>query len=147
MKFIPKKLYTEILKVIPIACVDAVVVHDGAFLLGKRANRPNKGKWMMPGGRILKGESLEKALKRKLNEELGIRNFSIERQVWAGYTIHKTSAQGPGSHTVNIVYLAKVPNKKISYGDGQNTNFEWFTRVNKNWIPYVKESLYKAGFK
>lgn len=147
MKFIPKKLYTEILKVIPVSCVDAVIVNRGAFLMGKRVNRPSKGKWMMPGGRVLKGETFERALKRKLKEEIGISKFSIVRQVWTGHTIHKTSEQGPGSHTINTVYLVKVPTRNIGNGDGQVSEFRWCTKIDKHWMPYVKEALRRAGFR
>ncbi len=147
MRYIPNTLYKRILEVIPIPCVDAVIVNRGAFLLGKRANRPSKGKWFAPGGRVIKGETFERALKRIIREETGISKISVLRQLVTGHTIHKTSAQGPGSHTINTAYLVEVPDRKLGKGDGQNSEFRWFTKINKSWNPYMIESLRRAGFK
>jgi len=40
--------------------------------LGKRLNRPAQGFWFVPGGRIGKGESIDKAFLRLTQEELGM---------------------------------------------------------------------------
>ena len=40
--------------------------------MGFRNNKPAKGFWFVPGGRILKNESLENAFIRLVKEELGI---------------------------------------------------------------------------
>lgn len=46
---------------------------DGRILLAKRPARVHQGgKWEFPGGKIEPGESVERALERELQEELGI---------------------------------------------------------------------------
>jgi 8-oxo-dGTP diphosphatase len=46
---------------------------DGRFLLGQRpAGKPYAGYWEVPGGKIEKDESVFEALRRELQEELGI---------------------------------------------------------------------------
>jgi colanic acid biosynthesis protein WcaH len=67
--FIPLVLYNEILKLMPIASVEPVIVVDDALLLLKRENPPAKGQWWFPGGRIHKGESLEHTLCMEIKEE------------------------------------------------------------------------------
>jgi 8-oxo-dGTP diphosphatase len=62
--------------------VDRVVVEvavgvltrpDGAFLLTSRPEgKPYAGYWEFPGGKLEAGESVEQALRRELQEELGI---------------------------------------------------------------------------
>ena len=44
---------------------------QGQALLGQRLNRPAKNYWFVPGGRILKDESLSDAFNRLTLEELG----------------------------------------------------------------------------
>src|SRR3989344_3312511 len=72
MSRIPDILYQEIIENVPICCVDIVVLHKGKVLLTLRKNEPEKGKWFYQGGRLLKNEKVEDAVKRKAKEEIGI---------------------------------------------------------------------------
>ncbi|MCF8147515.1 MAG: NUDIX domain-containing protein [Sulfuritalea sp.] len=46
---------------------------DGSFLLTSRpVGKPYAGYWEFPGGKVEAGESIEEALHRELNEELGL---------------------------------------------------------------------------
>ena len=59
----------------PVTEVAAGILLDknGRFLLGQRpAGKPYAGYWEVPGGKIEKGESVFEALRRELQEELGI---------------------------------------------------------------------------
>ena len=59
---IPAEQYKEIIKVLPILCVDIVIKNNrGEYLLVKRAHEPLKGRWWVVGGRVHKGESIEQA--------------------------------------------------------------------------------------
>ena len=65
----------------PITEVAAGILLDdqGLYLLGQRpAGKPYAGYWEVPGGKIEKGESVFQALKRELQEELGIEIESSE---------------------------------------------------------------------
>jgi 8-oxo-dGTP diphosphatase len=52
----------------------AVVVTDsfGRVLLGTRAKDPNRGKWVLPGGKVHPFESLREAGRREMREETGL---------------------------------------------------------------------------
>lgn len=53
--------------------VGVLVRPDGAFLLTSRPHgKVYAGYWEFPGGKLEKGESVEQALRRELQEELGI---------------------------------------------------------------------------
>ena len=57
----------------PLVSIDLVVRNAaGQVLLGQRINRPAKGFWFVPGGRILKDETLATAFKRLTLDELGL---------------------------------------------------------------------------
>ncbi len=49
-----------------------VVEKDGKILLGVRGKDPNRGKWVLPGGRIERFEKVFEAAKRELLEETGL---------------------------------------------------------------------------
>jgi len=72
MTHIKKPSYSEIINLVPILCVDIVVKYENKYILLKRNHDPLKGAWWPPGGRVLIGEKLEVAAKRKLREELNI---------------------------------------------------------------------------
>ena len=56
----------------PLVSLDFVVTNtQGEWLLGRRVNRPAQGSWFVPGGRVRKGETLENAAHRLIQEELG----------------------------------------------------------------------------
>jgi len=53
--------------------VGVLVRHDGAFLLTTRPpGKVYEGYWEFPGGKLEAGESVEQALRRELQEEIGI---------------------------------------------------------------------------
>jgi ADP-ribose pyrophosphatase len=52
--------------------VGAVVVHEGCALLVRRGKPPLRGRWVVPGGTVELGETLEAAVAREVLEETGI---------------------------------------------------------------------------
>jgi 8-oxo-dGTP diphosphatase len=65
-------------KVVDVA-VGVLVQPDGAFLLTSRPDgKVYAGYWEFPGGKLELGESVEQALQRELQEELGIDIASAE---------------------------------------------------------------------
>lgn len=130
----------------PIACVDAIVVRNGSFLLVKRTNKPAQGAWWFPGGRVLKGEFLVDAVKRKVKEEIGL-DVMIKQNLGCKETLFPDGPFGEPTHTINIVYLCSpLDSSKEIELDAQSEVFEWFTNIDHDWDPYVKEFLLSAGF-
>ena len=62
----------------PVVGVGGVVVRDGRALLIRRGKEPLYGRWVVPGGTVELGESLEDALVREMEEETGLRVEPVE---------------------------------------------------------------------
>ena len=110
-KSIPQKLWKNILASIPIACVD-VIVHrkvkrETRVLLGYRKIYPYGDIWALPGGRIIKKESLRDTANRQLRE-IGLRpsgkyrlvgvypvNLKHRSDITISLSTHLTSSQEP----------------------------------------------------
>lgn len=134
--WIEDKYYEIVLKKMPIPTVDAVVVHEGRFLLLKRNNPPVKNEWWLPGGRVRKGESLEEAIKREVLEETGLK-CKIIRQIGVINQIF------PECHTISICYLVEPENIDVKL-DSEHSDYRWVTRIPKDSHPYLKEMIEKA---
>ena len=79
-------------KILPLRLgVGAVVLNNkNKVFVGKRIDNP-VDKWQMPQGGVNQGEELIDAMKRELEEETGIRNIQILREVdgWSEYELPK----------------------------------------------------------
>ncbi len=56
----------------PVPAVGAIVFRNGAVLLVKRGQEPNRGRWSIPGGALEVGETVEQAAARETLEETGV---------------------------------------------------------------------------
>jgi len=77
--YIEEELYDKIKSVMPIPCVDLVVINNQEeVLMLKRENEPAKGLWWFPGGRVHHNETRADAALRKLKEECGLKGLSCD---------------------------------------------------------------------
>lgn len=88
-----------------VAC--AIVEKDNKIILLKRAFPPERGKWVMPGGYVDRGEVVENAAIRETREECKI---EIElRDIFGIYSYE-------GYREVVIVYLADFKSGELAAG-------------------------------
>ncbi|MBI4119424.1 MAG: NUDIX hydrolase [Parcubacteria group bacterium] len=77
-------------------------------LLIKRANPPFQNRWALPGGFLLKNETLSKAALRILKEKTGILPLYIEQLYTFG-----DPKRDPRGHAVSAVYFTLIPKHKL----------------------------------
>ncbi|HLB60918.1 MAG TPA: NUDIX domain-containing protein [Patescibacteria group bacterium] len=94
-------------------CVIAEVIDsEGNWLLVKQsANKQEPGKYVSPmGGHVRSGEPLEEALKREVEEELGLRDFNFK---YKGKCIFNTFILNRQENHYFIVYEVYTDKKPV----------------------------------
>lgn len=118
----------------PLVSIDLIIINGSEeILLGQRINRPAKGYWFVPGGRIMKNESLDTAFKRISKNELG-HDFDRRQARLLGVYEHfyEDSVFGPASvapetHYVVLGYLLMLPrNSDLNFPQDQHNAFCWW---------------------
>ena len=66
----------------PFVGVSAVVIRDGAVLLGRRIGAHGPGTWAFPGGKVDPGEDPSATVARELFEETGLKAQQITPIAW-----------------------------------------------------------------
>ena len=89
----------------PALTVDCVIFgldeEDLKVLLIKRGNAPYLGKWAIPGGFVIPGESVDDAARRELREETGLKDVFLEQLYTFG-----APDRDPREHVVSVAYYA-----------------------------------------
>lgn len=128
--FLDKETFSAVIESTPLVSIDLVVKNKhGQALLGQRLNRPAKGFWFVPGGRILKNESLADAFKRLTLEELG-QEFSIDQANLLGPYDHfyqdNVFGDAFSTHYVAIAYVLTLETKlKQLPVNIQHDTYQW----------------------
>ncbi len=92
------------------------------MLLIKRAIPPFKGRWAIPGGFVLKNESLEAAAKRELLEEAGVKDVYLEQL----YTFGEPG-RDPRGRIITVAYFALVKQGEVTLAAGSDASeAKWF---------------------
>ena len=93
-------------------------------------NEPLKGEWWIPGGRVYKGEMLEDAVHRKIDEELGICLKNLKALGYYEDQFNKNPLNVKSLHTLGIVFKAEPQNLNIKL-DGQSESWKFFDKLPK----------------
>lgn len=129
--FLDKETFSTVIENTPLVSIDLVVKNkQGQALLGERLNKPAKGNWFVPGGRILKDESMANAFKRLTSEELG-QEFTIDQAELIGPFDHFYNDNVFGNqfstHYVAIAYVITLDNELETLPlHVQHGRYKWF---------------------
>jgi len=107
---LPLQDFKTVVSSTPLISIDLIIENDaGEILLGYRNNKPAQGFWFVPGGRILKNETLAQAFKRLTLIEIGI-ELPIEDASFLGVFEHlyEDSAVGDDIDTHYVVLGYKI---------------------------------------
>ena len=130
--FLDRLTFASVIDSTPLVSIDLVITNEqGQVLLGERLNRPAQGYWFVPGGRILKNESLKNAFKRLTRNELGYELEAEKAELIGPYDhFYDDSVFGVHikTHYVAIAYLVRVFTEELSNLpiNEQHGCYKWF---------------------
>ena len=130
--------YRVIADNVPIVSVDLLVCHRGGLLLGKRTNEPAAGEWFVPGGTVLKGESLTEAVGRVSREEISV-DVVVDEQLGT-YEHFYDAAATPGVDSKQYLATAFVvtPRSGDIVADDQHEQLKVFSPPFPTFHDYVE---------
>ena len=120
-----------------IEVVAAIIQRDGAYFATQRGYGEFEGMWEFPGGKIEEGETAEFALKREIQEELGI-NITIDKFLCT------TEYDYPSFHLIMHCYLCNVKSGEIELREHKSAR--WLTTElldSVEWLPADKDVIEK----
>lgn len=135
--WIAEKEYQRIRETMAIPTVDAIITFQGKFLLLQRKNPPVQGAWWLPGGRVRRGETLEDAVQREVQEETGLTGRII-RQVGVINQIF------PECHTISIYYLMEAESSLVTV-NAEHSAYQWVSELPSDSHPYLQTMIKVAG--
>lgn len=120
-----------------IEVVAAILHRDGAYFATQRGYGEFEGMWEFPGGKIEPGESREVALKREIQEELGV-DIAIENLLCT------TEYDYPSFHLTMHCYLCSVASGEIELREHKSALWLTANRLDDvAWLPADKEVIDK----
>ena len=112
-----------------IEVVAAIICKDGAYFATQRGYGEFEGMWEFPGGKIEPGESAEDALKREIQEELGV-DITIDKFLCT------TDYDYPAFHLTMHCYLCSIVSGEIELREHKSAR--WLTKESLDsveWLP------------
>lgn len=124
-----------------IEVVAAIIYKDEAYFATQRGYGEFEGMWEFPGGKIEPGESRDVALKREIQEELGI-DIVIEDLICT------TEYDYPSFHLTMHCYLCNIASGEIELREHKSAR--WLTAETLDgveWLPADKEVIDKLKYR
>lgn len=138
MSFIPDEQYNQILKSMPIFCVDWLISCKGQYLLLKRTQQPLMGDYWIIGGRLRMDESIESAAYRLQTREVG-RYCGMGNMIgFSNYIFDKVEG-ARATHTPAISYQIEVDEIFTPTMDTTESEYIW---IDKLPIQYVVQTTF-----
>ena len=120
-----------------IEVVAAVIYKDVKIFATQRGYGEFEGMWEFPGGKIEPGESREDALKREIQEELGV-------DIYIKELLCTTEYDYPTFHLTMHCYLCSVASGEIELREHKSA--QWLTAETLDtieWLPADKDVIDK----
>lgn len=118
-----------------IEVVAAIIYKDGGYFATQRGYGEFESMWEFPGGKIEPGESREVALKREIQEELGV-DIAIENLLCT------TEYDYPSFHLTMHCYLCSIASGEIELREHKSARWLRPEELgSEEWLPADKDVI------
>ncbi len=122
----------------------AFLVKDNALLLAMKKRGLGVGKWNGVGGKLDKGESVEEAAKREMQEEIGVTPLTLDKRAEL-YFYHPVQDNGSDYNQKVVVYFVKDWEGEPQESEEMRPRWFSFEQIpyqemwpdDKEWLPLV----------
>ena len=130
---IPEKIKARMLERKPKLVVGVLTKNNGKYLLARETLEGGKDYWIVPGGKVEFGETIEEAAKREINEETGIKAKKLK------FLAYKEAiATEYNYNTVIFFFETETNTRKIREDvEGKVIEAKWFTKKEALKLPLV----------
>ena len=139
--------FENIIRNTPLISIDLCILKGKKILIGKRINCPARNTFFVPGGRILKSEKIDNAIKRILKVELGLSFISDEikkiKQIGVYEHFYKDNFLCNTEFETHYIVLAYlIPYQTLKYlekvSNDQHSEYIWFD-LDRNKLSLIKD--------
>ncbi len=114
--------------------VCGVCIHEGRLLAMQDENSPY---YYLPGGRVKLGETMQQAVLREMEEELGVK-CEIARPLWLNQGFFTEDVTGERFHELCLYFLMDIsgtdlPNRGKTFSGIESHHVQRFA-----WLPFEK---------
>lgn len=140
-----KEQFLSVIEFTPLVSIDLLIINEQKqVLLGKRLNRPAQNYWFVPGGRIVKNETIPEAFDRIVRKETGL-DLAFEKAELAGaydhiYDDNTFGEKGIGTHYVVLGYRYRLHGTPEIVIDSQHDQVKWWNLDELLSHPQVHEN-------
>jgi ADP-ribose pyrophosphatase YjhB (NUDIX family) len=142
-KLLPFDVFLQSFKYVPRLAVGLLVVNNKReVLLARRAIPPGKGAWHMPGGFVLKGETLQNCIRRVAKKELGlvVKGGSVKL-----LGLFDDIDKDPRGHAIDAVY--EIKSKTIPNTTEETWELKFFKKLPAHIGFNHRDTLRKLGYR
>ncbi len=138
IKKLTSKEFKYIYSRVPRLCVELIICKNKSVLLTRRDIEPLRGKWHIPGGTVLMGETLEQAIKRVAKKELGVK-INVKKMLG----VIQYNIKNYFSQPIGLAFLIDIISPSNIRLDEQASEAKLFKIIPKNTVKEQKIFLNK----
>lgn len=143
-QLVPLEDFKTVVQNTPLVSIDFIIENSkGEYLLGKRVNAPACGYWFTLGGRILKDEKMQDAIKRLSKKEFNLEITQVMLKfhgIFEHFYDDSFADENISTHYVVLAYRLKLT-QELELPTSEHSEYNYFSKEELLENSYVHEHV------